>query len=170
MSKESKQHYHNEGQRDGASNEYNQPHDSPIIRDLLISKKKFDEEAEDREAYKEGWDNGYKSTHSGCFITTACVEYAGFSDDCHELQVLRQFRDNYVSSLPNGKAVLSEYYQSAPSIVRNIQSSPQRDDILGALLRTIRITVVLIEAGCHKQAFDSYAALFKKLKAQYGVI
>jgi hypothetical protein len=33
-----------------------------------------------------------------CFITTACVSQMGHNDSCYELQVLRNFRDNYLTA------------------------------------------------------------------------
>ncbi len=47
------------------------------------------------------------------FLTTACLQAAGLPDNCKELQTLRRFRDEYVSRLPNGSAILSHYLNVA---------------------------------------------------------
>ena len=52
-----------------------------------------------------------------CFLTTACVEAENLSDDCYELNTLRNFRDSYVRGLPEGDAIISEYYDIAPKII-----------------------------------------------------
>lgn len=170
-----KEHYHNKGEKDGAKGHHDPPHQGPVFskdwwgsdrggRPVTDKNKRAD-----YDAYEKGYDNAKKQKGGGgCFLTTACVEHAGLADNCHELQVLRRFRDNYVTALPNGKAILEEYYTSAPTIVRRIQSSQKRDDVLETLFGIVRETVALIEAGRHKQAFDSYATTFRKLKTQYG--
>jgi hypothetical protein len=161
--------YHNDGEKDASEGKYEPPHD--ILDDLItFSPEKREKMHEENDSYNDGWNNTHdqKSSSGGCFLTTACVEHAGLADDCHELQVLRHFRDDYVATLPDGEAILAEYYKSAPTIVRRIQLSQQRDDVLRRLFGTVKEAVTLIEAGCHKQAFDSYVVTFKKLNEQYG--
>ena len=65
-------------------------------------------------------------TGSSCFLTTACVHYAGLPDDCEELTGMRNFRDAYLLSLPNGQAMYDEYYRLAPAIVEAIERSDER--------------------------------------------
>ena len=55
-----------------------------------------------------------------CYISTSCVEAANLPDDCLELQILRQFRDNYLTNQPRGKELIQKYYSIAPHIVRSI--------------------------------------------------
>lgn len=162
--------YHNIGQEDASEGKYNPPHD-PLDDLLTWSNSGMKKMNEENSSYNEGWrhtKDQKDSSSGGCFLTTACVEHARLADDCHELQVLRRFRDDYVAALPDGKDILTEYYQSAPTIVRRIQSSQQRDNVLETLFGTIREAVALIEAGRHKEAFDSYVTTFKKLKTQFG--
>lgn len=169
-----KEYFHNKGAQDAAKEEYHKPHtESWNILTGAVTGPFYDKEQQKEEnaAYDAGHSNTTEqngSDSSICFLTTACVEYAGLLDDCHELQVLRHFRDGYVSQLPESKSILAEYYQRAPTIVRGIKASHECDDVLNALLRTIREIVSLIEAGYNNRAFDAYAAIFKKLNSQYG--
>ena len=71
----------------------------------------------------------YKQKSSGCFLTTACVEYKGLADDCEELTKLRAFRDNYLKTTEEGKAVVEEYYRIAPQIVEKINASAKKAEI-----------------------------------------
>lgn len=162
--------YHNEGQEDASKGKYDPPHN--LLDDLLTwsdsGMKKMNEE---NSSYNEGWEHTKDqkdSSSGGCFLTTSCVEHAGLADDCHELQVLRRFRDDYVAALPDGESILAEYYLSAPTVVRRIQSSRQRGEVLDRLFGTVREAVALIESGHYQQAFDTYATTFRKLKTQYG--
>ena len=59
--------------------------------------------------------DGKKETSSGsCYLTTACMKHFNveFDDNCYELQVLRWFRDNFVSIED-----VNHYYKTAPAIV-----------------------------------------------------
>ncbi len=107
-----------------------------------------------------------KASDGGCFITTACVEYAGFSDNCHELEVIRQFRDGYIAKLPDGGALISEYYQTAPQIVKAISLSPLKDEIWRYALQSIIDMAVKIESGENKIALDIYIKLVTDLKSK----
>lgn len=107
---------------------------------------------------------GQKKNDSKCFLTTACVKFAGLDDDCHELVSLRRFRDSYVSSLPNGSALIAEYYSTAPEIVDAIDCSPNRAEILTGMLREIRGIVGEIESGRSRVAMTRYHQMFERLK------
>lgn len=64
-----------------------------------------------------------------CYITTAVCETFGKSDDCYELTLLRDYRDTYLASLPQGEALIREYYDIAPTIVRHIDSREDAREI-----------------------------------------
>ncbi|MDR0902706.1 MAG: hypothetical protein LBM92_08060 [Opitutaceae bacterium] len=106
-----------------------------------------------------------KNGSSGpCFLTTACVEFAGLPDDCRELTTLRQFRDRYVAHLPDGESLISEYYATAPGIVRAIQNHDKRSAILSDMLTEIRAVVTDIESGSSASAVTRYRTMFERLK------
>jgi hypothetical protein len=162
--------YNNKGQEDSSEEKYDPPHS--FLDELLSGPKRMEEIQEENESYNTGWrhtDDQKRSSSSSCFLTTACVEYAGLSDDCHELQVLRNFRDNYVVTLPKGDEILAEYYSTAPQIVRDIQASCHRDEVLQKLFNQVKEIVVLIDAGCNQQAANCYTNMFRALKQQHGL-
>ncbi|HIR13170.1 MAG TPA: hypothetical protein IAB31_04525 [Candidatus Choladousia intestinavium] len=64
-----------------------------------------------------------------CYITTAVCETFGKSDDCYELTLLRDYRDTYLASLPQGDALIQEYYDIAPTIVKHINSREDAREI-----------------------------------------
>lgn len=96
----------------------------------------------------------------GCFITTAACEFKGLSDDCYELQVLRNFRDEVLTAMPDGAAMVSAYYQIAPDLVPLL-----KDEIIAERTwRQIRITVSQIQSKQHVEAVKTYQGLVKSLQ------
>ncbi len=71
--------------------------------------------------------NIMKSKGSFCFISTVICNYYGKEDDCDELNILRNFRDKWLSYQPGGQELISEYYNTAPYIVSKLLSSPNYD-------------------------------------------
>ena len=155
---------HNQGQTDASKGENNPP--GCAFDDIIHG-----EMWEDREAYRDGQEAHKESSGEegggGCFLTTACVEHAGLSDDCHELTVLRSFRDSYVAGMNNGAALLAEYYEVAPAVVRRIEESPDREAILSGIFATVTRAVKLIENGNFAEAFTCYETMFAALKERY---
>ena len=52
-----------------------------------------------------------------CFITTAVCEAEGKPDDCAELTAFRSFRDGWLARTEAGRALIEEYYETAPAVV-----------------------------------------------------
>lgn len=193
------EHYHNKGQEDAGDGKYELPHgvlDSLVTWDSATMERHIEENdayrrghantegqadgAENhydppsnpdaREAYDEAWRASHDETHkSGCFLTTACVAFAGLPDTCAELQTLRAFRDGYVRQLPDGDALISEYYRVAPSIVRQILGSADRDACLREILTAVQRAVALIARGDMPGAFDVYVSLVKGLRLRVPI-
>jgi serine/threonine protein kinase len=64
-----------------------------------------------------------------CFITTAVCGYFNKPDDCYELTLLREYRDSWLAQQPDGKALIKEYYETAPKIVRAMDDDSQYGSI-----------------------------------------
>ena len=103
-----------------------------------------------------------------CFITTACVSQVGHNDNCYELQVLRDFRDNYLSKSEEGKRDIEEYYKNAPKIVEMINSQPDRKEIYNELYYSLVLkSVDLIQKNRYKDAYENYKSIYKILADNY---
>ena len=100
-------------------------------------------------------------------MTTACVHYAGLPDDCKELTGMRNFRDDYLLSLPNGQAMYNEYYRLAPTIVEAIERSDERAGILTDILARVRQCVHFSDKGNNEAALNVYTAMFDELKNKF---
>jgi hypothetical protein len=102
-----------------------------------------------------------------CFLTTACTKARGLADDCYELTTLRRFRDVYMRSLPEGPALVAEYYDIAPRIVDAIEQQPNAPAILDDLYQRILVSVYLIESNRLSQAMHSYRDMVLDLKGRF---
>lgn len=125
----------------------------------------------EREASKRWRECESDSDSSGsfCFISTACVEAKELPDDCLELQVLRTFRDTYVRELPNGNDLIQNYYALAPSIVRRINTRPDRIHVYSSLYGDlVQRCVDLILDHKPEEALQTYMKTVRSLELHYG--
>jgi len=112
--------------------------------------------------YKSGQSSG------GCYLTSACVEAKGLSDNCRELVTLRSFRDNYLRTMPTGPADISEYYLTAPVIVKKIKQLPNSMAIFEKLYdELVQPCVDLIELGKNEEAYKIYRDYTRLLQKKY---
>ena len=110
---------------------------------------------------------GYRNTET-CFLTSACVGYMGKADDCKELTALRNFRDTYMKSTPEGRELVEEYYRIAPTIVENIDASPDRAKIYDGIYKTVEKCVALIENKEYEQTMTEYKNMVLRLQKDFG--
>ena len=64
-----------------------------------------------------------------CYITTAVLKSLGKGSDCPELQILKDYRDCYLETTEEGHALVEEYYNIAPTLVKRMDRLPDRDEI-----------------------------------------
>lgn len=103
-----------------------------------------------------------------CYITTAVCEHQNKPDDCYELTLLRSFRDGYLLQLAQGEAMVHEYYDVAPSIVKHINRREDAariyDDIWQQYLSPC---IRMIENEQNEECVDLYRKMVYELKDQY---
>ena len=105
---------------------------------------------------------------SGCFITTAVCQCFGKSDDCYELTMFRRFRDDWLMKQPDGKALIAEYYATAPAIVSCIDGREHPADIYQQIWqRYLSPCLKHLEQGEYKACKERYIAMVCTLKAKY---
>lgn len=110
----------------------------------------------------------HQSSSSGCFLTSACVSAKGLPDDCYELQVLRNYRDNWLSKAEGGLAAISYYYIVAPKIVAAIDKLDECNEIYDMIYdKMIRPCVEFIEQKKYLEAFELYRSFTLQLGKQY---
>ena len=105
-------------------------------------------------------DDGNDDAGGGCFLTTAIVERRGEADDGPTLTALRAFRDGWLTTRPEGPALIRQYYDTAPAIVAAIPADhPEWDRIAAEVDRA----VACLETDDPDGAFAVYAAMVRRL-------
>ncbi|MGL4758711.1 MAG: CFI-box-CTERM domain-containing protein [Patescibacteria group bacterium] len=99
-----------------------------------------------------------------CFLTTACTQMMGLDDSCYELQVLRKYRDNYLTNRVGGIDDISKYYSEAPEIVNKINKLSESKRIWQDVFNEIQNIVSMIESNKNEEAYKKYTKLFNLLK------
>lgn len=109
---------------------------------------------------------GEVQSGGGCYLTSACMKHMQekFDDNCHELQVLRWFRDNFVS-----KEDICKYYEIAPIIVSNIDQLKDNEKIYDYIYKNIVLACVnAIEIGNYEFAYNRYKNSVLALEEKYA--
>ena len=103
-----------------------------------------------------------------CYITTAVCEHQNKPDDCYELTLLRSFRDGYLLQSAEGEAMVHEYYDVAPSIVKHIDRREDAKQIYkGIWQQYLSPCIRLIENDQNEACVDLYRKMVYELKDQY---
>lgn len=105
------------------------------------------------------------STSGGCYLTTACMKHYAdkFDDNCYYLDILRWFRDRFVSI--NDKR---EYYSIAPIIVDVLDKMENSNEIYNDIyINVIQKCVRLIENGYYSEAYNIYKSSVLNLNKKY---
>lgn len=118
-------------------------------------------------ATQENVEGGFKTKL--CYITTAVCESLDKPDDCYELTTLRDYRDNYLlSEGPEGKAIVEEYYNIAPTIVKHINRREDHKQIYEQLWQEyLSPCITLIEDDKKEQCKEVYSSMVRRLQEQY---
>lgn len=103
-----------------------------------------------------------------CYITTAVCETLGKADDCYELSLLRDYRDGYLASLPDGEALIRMYYDVAPSIVKHINQCADSGEIYRSIWEDyLNPCIGMIEDQKLDECRRHYEDMVYTLKDQY---
>ncbi|MDO4632975.1 MAG: CFI-box-CTERM domain-containing protein [Eubacteriales bacterium] len=103
-----------------------------------------------------------------CYITTAVCETFQKPDDCYELTLLRDYRDGYLMDSPDGEALIAEYYDVAPTIVKRINQDPKKDEIyLGVWKEYLAPCISMIEHGEMEECRSLYVKMVRDLQETY---
>ena len=100
---------------------------------------------------------------SKCFITTSCVKYFELKDDCYELETLRKFRDKYLLKSNKGRKLVSQYYEIAPALVRQLESSPNKKKLFKRVFTDIQASCKAIEEKNYEEAREIYKNAVSRL-------
>ncbi|HIW21866.1 MAG TPA: hypothetical protein H9887_07610 [Candidatus Dorea intestinavium] len=102
-----------------------------------------------------------------CFITTAVCDHLNKPDNCYELETLRDYRDHYLLTSAEGKELVEEYYNIAPSLVFILNM--KKDQSIYEGLYTNYITPCLKSIEDHKleDCKNIYKKMVNHMKYEY---
>ncbi len=103
-----------------------------------------------------------------CFITTAVCDSFGKPDNCYELTSFRKFRDGWLSWQTDGRALIAEYYEIAPRIVRHINSCDNAKEIYRSIWDNyLQPCLTYIEQGSFAKCKETYIDMVRELAKKY---
>lgn len=103
-----------------------------------------------------------------CYITTAVCESLGKSDDCYELTLLRNYRDGYMQSQPNGAEIIKKYYDIAPTIVKRINKKADSQNIYHQVWdEYLNPCIQCIEVDENEECMKIYTEMVEALEEKY---
>lgn len=130
----------------------------------------------------EGWNDAfgamigkgsYEDINGGfrrklCYITTAVCENLGKGPDCYELRMLKEYRDRLLNLTLEGKALIAEYYDLAPTIVKRIEKEPDRQELYRRLYNEyLTPCVKAIEERRFADCQNKYQEMVGELKSRF---
>lgn len=115
----------------------------------------------------------YESIYAGfgqrmCYITTAVCESLGKPDDCYELQLLRGYRDEYLIASEEGKKIVEQYYDIAPTIVKHINQTERSKEVYEEIYEKYLLTCIdLVEKQKMEECKEVYSSMVRELQKKY---
>ncbi len=103
-----------------------------------------------------------------CYITTAVCETQNKPDECYELMMFRGFRDRFLSKESDGEALINQYYEVAPRILKAIDMKADRDVIYEGIWEThLKSCLKHIERGENDLCKAKYVHMVNTLEQCY---
>lgn len=150
----------------------------PAIKDLQLDKA-------DRlaEVICEDWRKAFKDSNIApadfasinggfkrklCYVTTAVCRNLNKGEDCETLRLIKDFRDGYLSSTEDGQALIEEYYDIAPTLVKRIDKDLLAQEKYLYLWNTYLLPcVAYIKSGLQENCRETYCSMMEELKSEY---
>lgn len=103
-----------------------------------------------------------------CYVTTAVCQNIGRGEDCEELRLIKDFRDHYLSATKEGRALIDEYYDIAPTLVKRIAKDKDAQEKYAWLWNAyLAPCVAYIKAGLQEDCKAAYCSMMEELKKEY---
>ncbi len=119
-----------------------------------------------KNALYEDISGGFK-THP-CYITTAVCESLGKEDDCCELETLRRYRDDYLLETGEGRAIVEEYYNVAPTIVKRINKMDNAKEVYRGIYQDYLVPCIrLAKEEQNMECQKIYSSMVRNLQTKY---
>lgn len=117
----------------------------------------------------------YQSIQGGfkrklCYVTTAVCQSLNKPLNCEELVLLKSYRDEVLLLQEDGKALVDEYYDIAPTILKRIERITNKDQFYEELYNEYLVQCVkYIKEKRFKECKLLYMSMVQKLKNDFFV-
>ncbi len=103
-----------------------------------------------------------------CYVTTAVCQNLNKGENCEELRLIKEFRDGYLASTQEGAALIEEYYDIAPTLVKRIAKDADAQTKYIWLWNTyLAPCVAFIKAGRQEECKETYCGMMEELRKEY---
>lgn len=103
-----------------------------------------------------------------CYVTTAVCRNLNKGEDCEELRLIKAFRDDYLAATKEGEALIEEYYDIAPTLVRRIDKDAEAQAKYLWLWNTyLAPCVAYIKRGENENCRETYCEMMEVLREEY---
>lgn len=103
-----------------------------------------------------------------CYVTTAVCQNLNKGENCEELRLIKEFRDGYLASTKEGQALIDEYYDIAPTLVKRIARDDRaQEKYVWLWNRYLAPCVAYIKGGEPEKCKDTYCDMMEELQAEY---
>lgn len=103
-----------------------------------------------------------------CYVTTAVCQNLNKGENCEELRLIKEFRDGYLSSTEEGQALIEEYYDIAPTLVKRIARDAGAQEKYIWLWNTyLAPCVAYIKSGQPENCKKTYCDMMDVLRKEY---
>lgn len=135
------------------------------------------------EKIEEIWDNTFKNSkikgstfeaiqggfrRKLCYITTAVCSYLKKPEDCYEVTLLKNYRDSYLLDCDDGAALIHQYYDIAPTIVKRINKQKNSNEIYEMIWKQyLSPCISYIEENRNEECKEIYSNMVLKLHKQF---
>lgn len=103
-----------------------------------------------------------------CYVTTAVCRNLDKGEDCEELRLIKDFRDGYLSSTKEGRTMIEEYYDIAPTLVKRIDKDIEAQAKYLWLWNTYLAPCIdYIKRGLQEECRETYCNMIEELRAEY---
>lgn len=103
-----------------------------------------------------------------CYVTTAVCRNLNKGENCEELRLIKEFRDGYLSSTEEGQALIEEYYDIAPTLVKRIARDAGAQEKYVWLWNTyLAPCVAYIKSGQSENCKKTYCDMMDVLRKEY---
>lgn len=149
--------------------EHNPMSGQPLVDELLGQWKERFPKTNLKSASFDTINGGFKRRF--CYITTAVCERRGLGDDCYELNLLRDYRDQYLSRQPDGDMLIRQYYDVAPTVVKHINDREDAEEVYEEIWQLyLAPCISMIEEHKYQECRIRYEDMVSRLKEQYFYI